>query len=72
MRYFDWVDNHAVKRNYCNGSAYENCSKLEAQFGPQIWTELAGKVVIDFGCGIGSEAIEIAQHGAEKVIGIDT
>jgi SAM-dependent methyltransferase len=30
-----------------------------------------GKVVIDFGCGPGAEAIELAQFGARRVIGVD-
>jgi ubiquinone/menaquinone biosynthesis C-methylase UbiE len=56
---------------YCDGSAYRERSKLEVLFGPAIWRELEGKTVIDFGCGAGAEAIEIAQRGAAKVIGID-
>ncbi|HEV2709055.1 MAG TPA: methyltransferase domain-containing protein [Edaphobacter sp.] len=32
---------------------------------------MPGKTVIDFGCGVGNEAIEMAQRGARKVIGID-
>ena len=40
-------------------------------FGPSVWDEIAGKVVIDFGCGAGADAIELAQRGAKKVIGID-
>ena len=32
---------------------------------------MAGRVVIDFGCGEGAEAIEIARRGARRVIGID-
>lgn len=55
----------------CDGSAYRDRSKIEALFGPQIWTALAGKAVIDFGCGEGAEAIEAAQHGARRVVGID-
>ena len=56
---------------YCDGSAYNGRSKLEVLFGPTIWQELAGKVVIDFGCGSGVEATEIAQRGAKRVIGLD-
>src|ERR1044072_1939848 len=56
---------------YCDGSAYRDRSKLEALLGPGIWRELEGKVVIDFGCGSGSEAIEVARRGAAKVIGVD-
>lgn len=56
---------------YCDGSAYRNRSKIEVLFGPSIWRELEGKTVIDFGCGTGAEAVEIAQRGAAKVIGLD-
>lgn len=56
---------------YCSGSAYQGRSKLESLFGPEIWSAVAGKVVIDFGCGAGTDAIEVAQRGAKKVIGID-
>jgi SAM-dependent methyltransferase len=58
-------------KDRCDGSAYTGKSKLEVLFGPQIWQEVAGKVVIDFGCGSGNEALEMAAHGAKKVIGID-
>jgi len=54
-----------------NGRPSRSGSKLEALFGPTIWHELAGKVVIDFGCGTGQEAIDLAEHGARFVIGID-
>lgn len=56
---------------YCDGSAYRNRSKLEVLFGPEIWAKVAGRVVIDFGCGCGVEAIELARHGAQRVIGLD-
>ena len=55
----------------CNGTAYANCSKLEKLLGSSIWDELRGKVVLDFGCGSGAEAIEVAQHGALRVVGLD-
>ncbi|OLD92226.1 MAG: hypothetical protein AUG84_01875 [Chloroflexi bacterium 13_1_20CM_4_66_7] len=58
-------------RGWCDGRAYRSQSKVEALFGPTIWRELATKVVIDFGCGAGQEAIETAEHGAHCVIGID-
>lgn len=50
---------------------YEGKSKLEVLFGPDVWAELRGKTVLDFGCGDGKEAVEIAQHGAAHVAGID-
>jgi SAM-dependent methyltransferase len=56
---------------HCEGSAYDSRSKLEALFGPQIWSALVGKVVVDFGCGPGTVSIELAQRGANRVIGLD-
>lgn len=55
----------------CDGSVYEGRSKLEVTFGPGIWDFLAERTVVDFGCGIGTEAIEMAQKGAKRVIGLD-
>lgn len=52
-------------------SAYLEKSKLTTLLGEKIWDEIVDKVVIDFGCGEGSEVIEIARHGASKVIGLD-
>lgn len=52
-------------------TAYVGRSKMEVLFGADVWSEFAGKVVLDFGCEGGLEAIEIAQHGARKVIGLD-
>jgi SAM-dependent methyltransferase len=46
-------------------------SKLESYWGPGVWDELTGKVVIDFGCRTGADAVEMARHGAAHVIGLD-
>lgn len=53
-----------------NGSAYSGRSKLQTLFGEELLREAASKDVIDFGCGSGEEAVELAQHGA-RVVGID-
>jgi SAM-dependent methyltransferase len=55
----------------CSGSVYQNKSKLAAQMGDDLFTRIAGKVVVDFGCGEGSDAVELAGKGAKRVIGID-
>jgi SAM-dependent methyltransferase len=55
----------------CNGSAYEGKSKLAILMGGDIFTRIAGKVVIDFGCGEGAHAVEMAARGAKRVLGID-
>ena len=54
-----------------DGSFFKDKSKVEALLGPEVWDKLRDKVVLDFGCGAGSEAIEIARRGARKVIGLD-
>jgi SAM-dependent methyltransferase len=56
---------------YCDGSSYEGASKLERLLGKRIWEEINDKIMIDFGCGDGQDAIEAARRGARKVIGID-
>ncbi len=55
----------------CSGSVYQNKSKLAVQMGDDIFTRIEGKVVVDFGCGEGSDAVELAGKGAKRVIGID-
>lgn len=57
--------------NVCSGEVYRNKSKLRILLGEAAVNSLPGKVVIDFGCGEGMEAIEIAKAGAARVIGID-
>ena len=52
-------------------SAFQDRSKLEVLFGPQIWDELRGKTVLDFGCGGGREAVEMVTHGAAHVTGLE-
>jgi SAM-dependent methyltransferase len=56
---------------YCDGSAYCGISKIEKLLGANIWRDTRDKVVIDFGCGDGEDAIEVAVRGAKKVIGVD-
>ncbi|HEY0762116.1 MAG TPA: methyltransferase domain-containing protein [Pyrinomonadaceae bacterium] len=53
-----------------DGSAYKDRSKLEVLLGSDIWSRINGKTVIDFGCGMGGDTVEMAARGAE-VIGID-
>ncbi len=60
-----------VPENVCTGSAYRNRSKLETLLGADLLNRLRGKTVVDFGCGEGLEAIELAGRGAARVIGID-
>lgn len=56
---------------HMDGGAYANKSKLEALLGPDFWREIKDKVVVDFGCGLGSSSVEMARRGARKVVGVD-
>jgi SAM-dependent methyltransferase len=60
-----------AEKGYCDGSAYKGVSKLETLIGQRIWEETRDKTVIDFGCGEGEDAVEVATRGAKRVIGID-
>jgi SAM-dependent methyltransferase len=44
---------------------------MEVLLGPDIWEESRGKRVLDFGCGPGVEVVELAEHGADHVAGVD-
>ena len=53
-------------------------SEYKRQFGWRPWPEvlellppLAGKMVLDLGCGIGDQAAQLAERGA-RVLGLDT
>lgn len=57
---------------YCDSSAYAGKSKLQLLFGDQIWDSIKGRTALDFGCGNGTEVIEMANQGAARVIGVDS
>lgn len=52
-------------------AAYEGKSKLGILMGNDFFTRIAGKVVVDFGCGEGAGTVDMAKHGAGRAIGID-
>ncbi len=45
--------------------------RIRAITGDEGWSALQGKKVLDFGCGRGAGSIEMAEHGATHVIGLD-
>jgi SAM-dependent methyltransferase len=53
------------------GEAYSTESKVAKCLGDSLLGSIAGRTVIDFGCGEGAAAIELAQRGAKRVVGID-
>jgi 2-polyprenyl-3-methyl-5-hydroxy-6-metoxy-1,4-benzoquinol methylase len=56
---------------YLSGAAYANKSKLSVLLGDRFFDEIRGRTVIDFGCGTGGEAVEMAERGARRVVGVD-
>jgi SAM-dependent methyltransferase len=44
---------------------------IETLFGTGFWRDIARKTVIVHGCRCGAEAIDIARHGALRVVGIE-
>jgi SAM-dependent methyltransferase len=54
-----------------SGSAYEGKSKISVSLGDDLLALVRDKTVIDFGCGDGLATLDLARHGAGKVIGID-
>jgi SAM-dependent methyltransferase len=60
-----------TKASLCTGAAYRTRSKIEALLGADVWSHITGKTVVDFGCGTGGDAVEMARRGAERVIGVD-
>ncbi len=56
-----------------SGNAYAERSqdKLSVLFGPSVYDEMRDRVVLDFGCGLGEQAVELARRGCKRVIGID-
>jgi len=59
------------EKGHCSGAAYKDRDKLDVLLGKQSLADLRDKVVVDFGCGEGWEAIELARKGAKHVIGVD-
>ena len=45
--------------------------QIDVLLGATFFDEIQDKTVIDFGCGTGAEAVEMAQRGARRVIGLD-
>jgi len=56
---------------YLSGAIYAGKSKIKTLLGEGVLQELRGKIVVDFGCGDGHEAIELAQNCVAQVFGID-
>jgi len=50
---------------------YVGKSKARVLLGDSLLEELQDKVVIDFGCGTGDEAIDLARNGVARVVGVD-
>lgn len=66
-----WPGGMGIPMGQDDTYASRGLSKLKTVLGPGIFEDLRDKVVLDFGCGEGANAIELAQNGCPHVIGID-
>ncbi|MEP6835927.1 MAG: class I SAM-dependent methyltransferase [Gemmatimonas sp.] len=55
---------------HMSGSAYANASKLRILLGDDLLERIRDRNVVDFGCGYGTEAVEMAGV-ARSVFGLD-
>jgi SAM-dependent methyltransferase len=53
------------------GDPYVRQTNLAALLGAKFLDEIRGKYVIDFACGDGIDAVEMAEGGAARVVGVD-
>ncbi|MGH9575187.1 MAG: class I SAM-dependent methyltransferase [Candidatus Acidiferrales bacterium] len=68
-RFLKWISPQEPR--YMSGEVYKDKTKIRALLGDKLFDQLRGKVVIDFGCGEGNDAIALAKNGSLRVIGID-
>jgi len=59
------------ERHTMDESTYEGKSKAGILLGGDFLAAIQDKTVIDFGCGDGLATLDLARHGAKKVIGLD-
>ena len=73
LRILKSIANDARQRDCAEPDARDATDrKLQAAFGGQVNVALAGKTVIDFGCGDGQQAIAMARAVPDcRVIGLD-
>ena len=70
---------YRILRALNSGEAWSGSSETRLSYVPKIkrivgedgWNRLRAKTILDFGCGVGAGSIEMARHGATRVIGLD-
>ncbi len=68
-----WIAPPSTLSRHANPSAHREVvhSILESYFTPAEWAAIAGKTVVDYGCGTGGDAFALLRRGAAHVIGVD-
>lgn len=64
-------ERHFRRKDAAVGKRIHRERDVSSLFGSRIVAELQDKIAIDFGCGTGGYAINMARLGARQVIGLD-
>lgn len=65
------LDYHDRTQKISNNELSPRESKIKQHFGDKWIRTIANKHVLDFGCGAGDDALDIAEAGAARVVGVD-
>jgi ubiquinone/menaquinone biosynthesis C-methylase UbiE len=57
-------------RDYYNNDPF-TASHIDRKFGSALFARISGKVLLDYGCGRGADAVRLALGGAATVYGVD-
>ncbi|MGA2038521.1 MAG: methyltransferase domain-containing protein [Bryobacteraceae bacterium] len=69
FRILKWIAHDSP--DYRGGCDHGGSSRLASLMGHEFFSRIAGKSIVDFGCGEGADAVEMSVGGARRVIGID-
>ncbi|HEU4648216.1 MAG TPA: class I SAM-dependent methyltransferase [Gemmatimonadales bacterium] len=58
--------------NYDADPKLDNALNLLRRVYPALDADVRDRVILDFGCGVGAQAIALARLGARRVVGLDT
>ncbi|MGB0909721.1 MAG: class I SAM-dependent methyltransferase [Nitrospirales bacterium] len=69
-RYLRWLNPGSESQDIA-AENFNYMPKIKRVIGDKGWESLRGSTILDFGCSTGAGCIEMVQHGAKHVIGLD-